>query len=356
MKNRFSSILSFICAVMIMISAISAWAAAEETPATPSDLGPAEQETQEIILPIPEAESEKESGGLIIVEQVEEQEDEPADSVEVIITKSLSIGQSWNGKMSKKHFAILKLDVSYPCPVYMLVEGRDVWFTVEKSDHVSDNQTRIEIDPETEQRIYCWEAEAGSYLITLGPVEPNLMERAKVTFMDTRTYEAWDKLERENGHEQTKETETDNSNGTITEENNEESESPESVDEYMEPTEGAGEEYKTQVDEERIQEEDLAENPNDNSTDDLFNQERKVLISLTWDTEIPREGDVGHFRSEMIGYEDLHYTLQWQTSWDENVWTDYPGANEPELDVILTKELNGIFFRLMVYVEIDEEE
>ena len=45
MKIRFNRMLSIICAVMLMTSAVSVWAAAEDEPATPTDLKPAETET-----------------------------------------------------------------------------------------------------------------------------------------------------------------------------------------------------------------------------------------------------------------------------------------------------------------------
>ena len=45
MKNRFGRILSLLCAIMLLASVVSVWAHAEQTPATPTDLDPAEEET-----------------------------------------------------------------------------------------------------------------------------------------------------------------------------------------------------------------------------------------------------------------------------------------------------------------------
>ncbi len=81
-----------------------------------------------------------------------------------------------------------------------------------------------------------------------------------------------------------------------------------------------------------------------------------VQISISWDTDDPQVGDVAHFDSVLTGYENLPYTLQWQTSRDNETWTDYPGATGPQLDVILTEDMDGILFRLSVNVESKQEE
>ena len=135
MKKLLNRTLSVLCAVMLLISAVSAWAAAEEEPATATDLNPSAGEI------IPE-----ESG------KVPEPEGEDGiTSVEVVITKTLTVGQNWDGKMKKTKPAILKLDVTRPGLVYMLVEGKDVWATVQKSDRLTENPSRTKTDPETDR-------------------------------------------------------------------------------------------------------------------------------------------------------------------------------------------------------------
>ena len=44
MKNRFNRLISVICAIMLLVSTASVWAFADETPATPTDLTPVEEE------------------------------------------------------------------------------------------------------------------------------------------------------------------------------------------------------------------------------------------------------------------------------------------------------------------------
>ena len=102
MKIRFNRLISILCAVMLLIGAFSAWAAAEETPATTTDLKPVEGETvpdepseeqptepEEKPAEEPEKEPEQESEG----EPEGEPADDTVDSVEVLITKTLTMGQ-----------------------------------------------------------------------------------------------------------------------------------------------------------------------------------------------------------------------------------------------------------------------
>ena len=92
------------------------------------------------------------------------------------------------------------------------------------------------------------------------------------------------------------------------------------------------------------------------ATETVSPDDCSVQISVTWDTEDPQIGDVAHFDSVLTGYESLPYTLQWQTSRDNETWTDYPGATGPQLDVVLTEDMDGVLFRLSVNVESTQEE
>ena len=91
-------------------------------------------------------------------------------------------------------------------------------------------------------------------------------------------------------------------------------------------------------------------------TETVSPEDCSVKISVSWDTEDPQIGDIAHFDSVLTGYENLPYTLQWQTSRDNETWTDYPGATGPQLDVVLTEDMDGILFRLSVNVESKQEE
>ena len=75
--------------------------------------------------------------------------------------------------------------------VHMLLEGKGVWATVVRSDHPDEDPTRNQTDPETNRTIVTWNAEAGAYLVHIGPAEYNLISNASATFMDDAAFEIW---------------------------------------------------------------------------------------------------------------------------------------------------------------------
>lgn len=360
MKNLFNRTLSVLCAVMLLISAVSAWAAAEEEYATPTDLIPAEEEI------IPEepgkdtkGETETGSGQGTEVKPEGESESDGIDSVEVIITKTLTVGQSWEGKMKKTKPAVLKLDITRPGLVYMLVEGKDVWATVEKSDRLTENPARTQTDPETDRLLLSWEAEEGSYLITLGPVEPNLLAKATVSFMNQAAYDAWEAEQAKEEPELEEEPEAEPEEGPEEEpvgQSEDESEVPEEINE--EENEPAEEEIKPEEpDEELVPEAEQPENvePEENKPESEIAPQRDIIIDIIHDSPHPVIGDTAHFRTTLYGYENLHYSIQWQYSTDNETWTDIPGANDLDMDVVVTPENNLYYWRIMIYVEEDQE-
>lgn len=124
-------------------------------------------------------------------EKPAENPEETVEAEEVLITKALRIGESWSGRVSKKKPAVLKLEVGQAQKVHMLVEGKGVWASVVKADRLNDNPARTQTDPETDRVVISWRADAGAYLINVGPAEYNLMANASVTFMNEAAYEAW---------------------------------------------------------------------------------------------------------------------------------------------------------------------
>lgn len=290
MKRISFRILSLLCAVILMTCAVSVLA--EETPATPTDLQPAG--------------SEKEAEDAI-------------SSIEVIITKTLTIGESWSGRMKKTKPAVLKLDVSKPGPVYVLVEGKEVWATVEKSDRMTENPTRTQTNPETNRMILSWEAEEGSYLITLGPVEPNLLAMADVTVMNQEAYDAWEAEQEE------------------------------------EPAEDGTEEPVEEQPAEELTDEEPAEEQ-ENGPESETETERHITVEVKWDVPNPVIGDTAHMKANLVGYEDLTYTMQWQYSPDEITWYDIPGETDTTMDVVVTRENNVVSWRILVFVEENQEE
>ena len=347
MKIRFIKMLSILCAVMLMISAVSAWAAAEEDPATPTDLNPIEEDVRE----------------------EDESDDGPVDSIEILITKDLKLGQSWEGTVSRTKPAILKLDVERAGTVYMLLESKDAWATVEKSDRVTGNAPHSQVNPETDELIYSWEAEAGSYIITVGPVEPNLMAMVKVTFMTTSAYEAWEAAQEETEEEETEDAEEEKEQEeTEPKEENESEEEAKPEEAGPEETKPEEETEPEQEEENKLQsEEDLATEPTEVMQEELNDVEssgetvnteeieqyieRSILVELIWDTDQPHFGDTAHFHATLTGYEGLEYFIQWQVSPDAEQWDDIPGENKEQYDVVINMNNNNYYWRVVVYLE-----
>lgn len=305
-----------------------------EEPVDDSAEEPAEEPTEESAeepAAEPEAEPVEEPAEEPAVEPAEESTEEPLASMEVIITKALRLGESWDGKVGKTKPALLKLDLKQPGTVYMLVEGKDIWATVEKSDRQTENSPRTQTDPETNRTIIRWEAEAGSYLITLGPVEPNLLGVVTVTFMDSKTYEAWEAAQAETEPE------------------------PENEPE-KEPVEEPKEEPVEELEKENRPESETADEPVEELENEPVEEEyilpenRNAEITITWDDDHPAYGSVAHFDAKLIGYENLDYTLQWQWSRDDEIWTDVAEATDTKMDVVYTQENGSYYWRLIVYI------
>ncbi len=377
MKNRFIRKFLVICAAMLFVCAVSVWAAAEETtPATPTDLTPAE--TADSVPGATETETTE-------PEEPAEGED-AADAVELIITKAVRVGDSWSGVMKKTKPAILKLDVAQAQQVNLLVQGRHVWITVEKSDRLTDNPDRTLT--ENSQAIISWHAEAGSYLITLGPVEPNLMAKANVSILDDAAYGEW--LAQQQAEEVTEEEPAE-----VTEETEEPAEEPGETEESEEPAEEAveeipeeetdeTEEITDEPDEITEEEEETVESPEDeeetgeetaeetedgqedieetgeeteeNIPESETAPERHIRVDVTWDVPDPIIGDTAHFEAVMEGYDELQYTVQWQYSPDETTWYDIPNETNTTMDVVVTPENNIVYWRILVYVEESQED
>ena len=420
MKNLFNRTLSILCAVMLLISVFSVWAAAEE-PATATDLNPAEEEQvmpENPAIPEesgedPEAEPTQGPEAEPAQEPAEEPEEEAGEesigSVEVVITKTLTPGQDWKGTVSGSKPAVLKLDLKNPGSVYILVEGKGLWATAEKSDRLTENPSRTQTDPETGRTVLSLQAEAGSYLITLGPVNTDSQAEAKVTVMGKKAYEAWEEeqaatepeaeeeeAESEPAEEETvtepeateEETEPEPEaepaeEETVTEpeaepeatekenepeektnpeeetaESNpaEEATEPEASDEITEPeTVESEDNEETKPEEETADEENVAEEEYKPEPEEK--PERHISVEVTWDVPNPIIGDTAHFKASLNGYDGLVYTTQWQFSPDnKTTWYDVLDETETTMDVVVTKENNLYYWRILVYIEEDQME
>jgi len=399
MKNRFIRKFLVICAAMLFVCAVSVWAAAEETtPATPTDLTPAETaesvpgatepETTEPDTTVPDTTEPQDPVNETTEPEEPAEDEEAADAVELVITKAVRLGDSWSGVMKKTKPAILKLDVAQAQQVNLLVQGRHVWIAVEKADRLTENPHRTLT--ENSKAIISWHAEAGSYLITMGPVEPNLMAKANVSILDDAAYGEWmaqqqaEEVTEEEPAEVTEETEeseepaeetveeipeeeTDETEETtdepdeITEEEEETTETPADEEETGEEPAGEPEEITEEEPAEESEEgqedlEETGEETEENIPESETAPERHIRVDVTWDVPDPVIGDTAHFKATLEGYEGLPYSMQWQYSPDRTTWYDLPGETKQTMDIQINEENNIVYWRILVFVEENEEE
>ena len=332
MKNLFIRTLSILCAVTMLICTVFACAFAEEQAATPTDLAETEKENSQeetSVLPAtqpeeaePEAEGEEENkteGGNEEPQEADPEESEGTiESVEIIITRAMTLGESWEGVTGANRLVVLKLDINQAQTVHMIVEGKNTWANVQKSDRLEENLRKVLTDPETKRAIITWEAERGSYLITIGPEEPNLMSKAKVTFLDDEAYEAWE--------------------------------------DALEETEEEPDEIESEQESEIESEQELeAEKTAWESKPFELPENRSVTFTVAWDGEKPAIRSIVHFKAELKGYDGLDYTLQWQMSRDAETWINVEGETGETMDLELTEDNCTLFWRVTVYIYIPQD-
>lgn len=378
MKNRFIRMLSILCTIMLMTGLVSVWASAEETAATPTDLAPSQEEAavpeeEETVIPeekeeeaiptpeegteVPEEKEEPQVPETREEEKKEEvQEPEPpVESVEVIITKSVRLGETWEGVTRDTKLTVLKLDLDKAQTIHLIVEGKNAWANIRKSEQSADNLRKIEANSETKLAVINLEAEAGSYLITIGPVEPNKMAKAKATVLDDQGYAAWEaSLENTEEEEPAEKPEAEPENEPEEEQPDEPEAEAENEPEEEQPEEMATEPAEELTDEpaEEPEEEPVEEEKSESE----ITKERHITVDVSWDVPEPVIGDTAHFKAILEGYDGLQYTMQWQYSPDDINWTDIPNETKTTMNVVVTPENNIVYWRILVYVEDSQED
>ena len=386
--KRIQKAAAILCAIIMSLYLIIPAYADEETAAstaTPTDLGPAaeeeilfEEEEQELPDPEPVEDVPADEYELIYDEEDEEEtEEESSDGVEIIVTKALQPGQSWDGKIKRKTPSIIKLDFVYSQTVHILIEGIDVAASLQKADKLNEEAEEKLTDPETEQLMIDLNAEAGSYLLFLHAGENSLLALVSVTVMDQNAYETWtaEQLDHRT-EEQEEETFSDSeeepeTNNAMTEQTETESEQtdvsgPEKETETepekepateTEPESENGPESETGSEPETEPEpETQSEAEEETEQEEVTETIRTIDVNVTWDVPNPVIGDTAHFTATLNGYEGLDYTMQWQYSTDRISWTDITGETNDTMNVIVTEENNLVYWRIIVYLEEDEEQ
>lgn len=392
MKNRFAQILSILCALILAVCAVSVCSAEPEATATdlPGQETAQPAETVEESLPVAEGESEQEAAVLLqeeeqpeessqddlpgadeqetVLQEKEIPQDEPQaepekeaeesrTSAEMIISKAIRIGGTWEGLTKDTSPAILKLEVDQAQTVHLIVEGKKtVWVTTEKSDRPEENLLKTLSDPETKRVMVSFEAEKGSYLIKIGPEEPNRNAKVTVTILDDEGYEAWLQALREETEEELPELPGQSEEQEQNEPEQQEDEQPaETEPENEVPGEGDEAEQEPEPEAETPAEiepeDDPEEEETENKPESVLPAERSIDVALTWDTEHPKIGDTAHLKATLNGYDNLSYTLQWQYSTDDLNWTDATGETNDSIDITISEENNYLYWRILVYIE-----
>lgn len=320
----------------------------------------------------------------------EEPSDEAAGGVEYVIARTLEIGEKWSGTLKRSKPTILRIRAGGR--IHLLVEGKNIWTSVQQADLQSADAPKELTDPETNRVIISWDANAESYLVTLGTNEGSLLAKAEVTVMGQSAFEAWEaehsaaaneeagETEEPAGSEETGENpepaegEAPGTDGEPSEEGNPE-ETPENTEtgesgeggepgEGEEPIEGEEpEEGKMPAETGEGAEDAEGGEPGEEGepTEEQPGEEepevrRSITVNVTWDTPHPIIGDTAHFSAVLEGYEGLPITMQWQYSPDRNNWIDMKGETRETMDVVVTKENNLVYWRIVVYVEGETEE
>ena len=345
--------------------------------ATPTDLPTSNEE--EVVVPEEKPEEEisvpedKEDGP----DEEDNEPESPVDGVEVIITKSVRLGETWEGVTRNTKLTVLKLDLDKAQTVHLIVEGKNAWANIRKAEQSADNLRKAETDSETKRVVITLDAEAGSYLITIGPVEPNMMAKVKATVLDNQAFAAWeaslgdaeeeepteetgDTQEEEPADEQGEEPETEPAE-ELTEEDGEEPEGDPEDEQGAEPAEDEtaeepDDEPAEDTAEEESEEPEKEQGAETEPAEEETESDRSIDVEIKWDVAYPIVGDTAHFTAALNGYEDLEYTVQWQYSPDKETWHDIPGETETSMDMVITKENNYVYWRIIVYVEDDQGE
>ena len=213
----------------------------------------------------------------------------------------------------------------------MLCEGTGIQAAIQKADR--QNEAPLTGTAEADSMSVNWEAEKGSYLITLQSAAEAQYTKVSVSFADRGAAAVTE-------DEEAPADETEEIPGEADPETEPEAE-PETEPEAEPETEAEAEtEAETEPETEAEPEAEV---------------EKSITVSVSFDNPNPVIGDTAHFKAELEGYEKLNYTVQWQYSADREIWTDLTGETEETMDIVVTNENNLVFWRIVVYVEEDEE-
>ena len=83
---------------------------------------------------------------------------------------------------------------------------------------------------------------------------------------------------------------------------------------------------------------------------DLLDPNRRIDIYVTWNGE-KAFGTSITMSAVLVGYDQVAYRLQWQTSHDADSWADIPAANGAQFTTVMTEDNYLDYWRVIVIME-----
>ena len=83
---------------------------------------------------------------------------------------------------------------------------------------------------------------------------------------------------------------------------------------------------------------------------DSLNPDRSIDIYYSWNDEKPALGGVVTFIAVLYGYDNLDYSIQWQTSANNEEWTDLSEANGTRYYEVITRDNYKDYWRVQVTI------
>lgn len=111
-------------------------------------------------------------------------------SGETTVTKTLKVGKSWKGTVSYETPVVLKLKAGSAKKIYVVVEGKKAWVSVQRADNPEKKPAKEKTDSGTNRVVVPLKVKTSEYLITLGALKSKKETKVSVTFLDEEAYRA----------------------------------------------------------------------------------------------------------------------------------------------------------------------
>ena len=82
----------------------------------------------------------------------------------------------------------------------------------------------------------------------------------------------------------------------------------------------------------------------------MLNPDRYIDIYAVWEGEELYFGETATLIAVLYGYDNVVYTLQWQTSIDDVNWVDVENGTDSRYSLIVTEENYDDYWRIQVLI------